>query len=205
MQEVDVVLVRELMTREVLTVVPRTPVNEVVRTMAERRITALPVVDRSGRVVGVVSEADVLRRLAVPDPRARLRPASSPPPLPHTVDEVMTREVGTTVETADVVDVAAEMARHGWKSVPVVDDAGRLVGLLSRSEVLAAFTTPDDVIRADLERELAGIGHPEWALTVEEGVVTVRGVDGPDDARLARDVAATARGVRGVVIRGSVR
>ncbi|MGL5860662.1 MAG: CBS domain-containing protein, partial [Phycicoccus sp.] len=159
---------------------------------------------RLGRVVGVVSEADVLRRLAVHDPRAHLRPASSPPQLPRTVDEVMTREVGTTVETADVVDVAAEMGRHGWKSVPVVDDHGGLVGLLSRSEVLAAFTTPDDVIRTRLERELADVGHPEWRLTVEEGVVTVRGVVGPDDARLARDVAATARGVRGVVVPGSV-
>ncbi|MGL5853517.1 MAG: CBS domain-containing protein [Phycicoccus sp.] len=200
----DVVLVRELMTREVLTVVPHTAVDDVVRTMAEHRITALPVVDRLGRVVGVVSEADVLRRLAVHDPRAHLRPASSPPQLPRTVDEVMTREVGTTVETADVVDVAAEMGRHGWKSVPVVDDHGGLVGLLSRSEVLAAFTTPDDVIRTRLERELADVGHPEWRLTVEEGVVTVRGVVGPDDARLARDVAATARGVRGVVVPGSV-
>lgn len=198
--EVDDVLVRELMTREVRTVVRDTALDSALREMARRRVTSLPVVDRDGRVVGILSEADVLRRYASADPRAHLRPAAPAPPWPRAVEEVMTPEVGTTGEGADVADVAREMARHGWKSVPVVDDEGRLVGLLSRSDVLAALTTGDDAIREEVQRELAALGRSDWVVTVTGGVVTVTGVGGPDDARLARDVAATARGVRGVVI-----
>lgn len=194
-------LVGELMTRDVLTVQVGSTLQEAVRLMAGHRITAVPVLDSTGRVVGILSEADVLRRYTAADPRAHLRrPEPESAPWPRLVEEAMTAAPDTTAPGADVADVARRMAHHGWKSVPVVDDTGALAGLLSRSDVILALTTSDAVIRAQVLSDLAEAGRPQWTVAVEDGTVTIHGAEGPDDVRLGRDIAATARGVRRVVV-----
>jgi CBS domain-containing protein len=111
----------------------------------------------------------------------------------------MTRGPFTTHERADVADVAAVFAERGWKSIPVVHD-DRLVGVISRSDVVRALSRCDEEIQADVRLRLASDGLPGWRVRVCDAEVTVSGVRSRRDASLAEAVAASVRGVRRVVV-----
>jgi CBS domain-containing protein len=191
-------LVRELMATTVASVDAQSSLAEAVRLLAARRVSALPVVDEVGRVVGILSEADVLRLQIVQDPRAHLAPTSPPEPWPATVSAVMTPDPVTAPAGSDVSLVALTMADTGWKSLPVVDDHHRLVGMVSRSDVIAALSTSDEEIRAGVARDLDQLGRGRWTVSVRNGVVNIHGVVSKKDAALATAVATTVRGVRRV-------
>jgi CBS domain-containing protein len=116
------------------------------------------------------------------------------------VAEVMTPDPVTTREGADVADVAHLLADTGWKSLPVVDTDGVLVGMISRSDVIRALSTSDAEIWLHVVRDFGQVDRPEWDVSVTRGVVTLTGVAPGRDARLAAAIAATAPGVRGVVV-----
>ena len=196
--------VRDVMTREVVSVGPDTSAKYAAELMAGRGFAALPVVDDDDLLVGIVAEADVLQDRLPSDPRLHLRrdeeTAEHPPPL--LVRGVMTVGVRTVDAGADVSDVARLFIDERLRSVPVLEH-GRLTGIVSRRDLLAALVRPDAEIRSDLLRLVEGYtGEPGcWEVTVTEGVATIgRTAGAPDvsaqvEERALRALAHTVAGV----------
>jgi CBS domain-containing protein len=201
------VQVSDMMTRDVVTVGPDTSAKYAGEVMAERGFAALPVVDPEGGVIGIVAEADVLRDRLPQDPRLHLlrEPVTEAPPA-LLVRGVMTTPVRTVPVTADVADVARALIDAQLRSMPVVDGA-RLVGIVSRRDLLRALVRPDEDIRADVLRLVEGYTQElgGWAVEVSEGVATLRrrretGDAGTDDRLIVDHAAETlAMTVPGVV------
>lgn len=197
--------VRDVMTREVVTVGPDTSAKDVAAVMAERGFAAVPVVDPGGRLVGIVAEVDVLRDRLPQDPRLHLRrtEAAGAPPPPVLVREVMTEAVRAVEPGSDLADVARLFVDHRLRSAPVLD-GDRLVGIVSRRDLLRALVRPDDEIRRDLLRLVERYtGELDaWDVSVAEGVATVRRTrgepQGPDGSE-QHALEALARTVGGVV------
>jgi CBS domain-containing protein len=191
----------EFMTADVLTVSPDTPVKDAAQLLAERGVTAVPVVDNDGHLVGVVSEADLLRGRVEPDPRRHL--GSVPVdegPVPHEVSEVMTRDVVALPDTADESDFARLMVRRQLKTVPVVSGE-RLVGIVSRRDLLRHLARDDASIRAEVVevlRQYTG-SQVEWEVDVVDGVVKLAGTAEATQRHVAELLARTVAGVARVV------
>lgn len=196
-------LVRDVMTRDPITVTRRTSIREALRVLADHGISALPVVDASGRMYGIASEADLIAETVVPDPRAHERPIEiTPVHPPRFVDEVCTRSV-VTVRPADDVALAVDlMGSTGAKSLPVVDDDWQLLGIVSRSDVVAALARTDAVVAADIQAVLESCGRGDWLVEVEDGSVHISGPTGTAERSLAHVVAHTVPGVVDVRIDG---
>lgn len=183
-------LARDIMTRPVYTVRPDDPVERAAAVLVERGVTAAPVVDRDGRVVGIISEADVLWQRApvtfAPAPGAR-----------RTVRDVMTRDVVTLPSHVDVGDVAEALLDLDIHSVPIVDD-DELVGIVSRRDIVHTAVRGDDVLSQEVQQRLdeyAG-GDRRWSVSVDRAVATI---DGQFDDEAERNVAVIlARTVPGV-------
>lgn len=191
-------LVREIMTSPALSVPQDASTQMALTLLARAHLTSLPVVDREGHLVGVVSEADVLRPELEPDPRAHLRPTHhAGQRLPRTVAEVMTAHPHTAHEETDVAELAHTFSAQSWKSLPVVRD-GHLVGVVSRSDVIRALARPDEQIEHDVSRAFAQDGRPHWRATVAEGVVEISGASTPRERDLSTAIAAAVSGVRRV-------
>ncbi len=196
---------RDVMTREVVTVGPDTSAKYAAEVMAEHGFAALPVVDEDDRLVGVVAEVDVLRDRMPRDPRLHLRRDGETPAAPPSalVDGVMTRDVRSVDVTADVADIARVFVDDRLRSVPVVD-RGRLVGIVSRRDLLRALVRPDEEIREDLVRLVEGYtgALDSWEVTVTDGLATIRrtrGLAEPTAEVEQRALSALARTVGGLV------
>jgi CBS domain-containing protein len=197
---------RDVMTREVVTVGPDTSAKYAAEIMAERGFAALPVVGDDDRVVGIVAEADVLRDRLPADPRLHARRDSAAPEPPSLlVRGVMTAGVRTVDATADMADVARMFVDERLRSVPVLEH-GRLVGIVSRRDLLRTLTRPDDAIRADVLRlveEYTGEAGA-WDVVVTEGMATIRRSHGVPqvsasvEERALTELATTVGGVVGV-------
>jgi CBS domain-containing protein len=199
--------VRDIMTRPVFTLQPTDPVEGAAALLADRGITAAPVVDDRNRLVGIVSEGDLLRGRVPEDPTAHLRVAPKPPShRPHLVAEVMTREVVTAWPLEDVADVARTMLDRDVRSVPVLD-GGHVVGIVSRRDLLRSVLRTDDVLAHEVQQRLdayAG-GAPRWTATVTDGVVRVDGsLDDEAERRVVEILARTVPGVATVEVRATV-
>ncbi|CAI9407604.1 CBS domain-containing protein [Nocardioides sp. T2.26MG-1] len=189
-------LVQDLMTPEPMTVRPSTTVKEALSRLAQYGITCMPVVDGSGRLQGVVSEADLIRDIVAPDPRAQERPVSVEPVFPpRTVEEVYTRHPVSVRMQDDLARAVDVMTSTAVKSLPVVDDEGHLVGVVSRSDVVQVLARADDTIAADVDELLASLGHTDWLVEVSDGIVNVSGPAGEPERALAQVVAHTVPGV----------
>ncbi|MGY1744189.1 CBS domain-containing protein [Blastococcus sp. SYSU D00695] len=199
--------VRDVMTRDVVTVGPDTSAKYAGEVLADRGFAALPVVDADGSLVGIVAEADVLRDRLPRDPRLHLRREPGPEPgrvLPLLVRGVMTADVETVAPEADLSDVARLFVDDRLRSVPVLDGSRRLVGIVSRRDLLRALVRTDERIRDDLldlvERYTGETGA--WDVEVTEGVARIRRTRGrsPDaPGTEERTLATLARTVGGVV------
>ncbi|MQA34643.1 CBS domain-containing protein [Modestobacter roseus] len=200
---------RDLMTRDVVTVPPGATARQAAELMARNGWAALPVVDATGAVVGIVAEADVLRSRLPQDPRLHMvrEPEHAAPPMQ--VQGVMTSPVVTVPATADVADVARLFVDRQLRSAPVVDGE-RLVGILSRRDLLRTLVRLDEDVAADVLRLVeAYTGELEgWWVTATDGVVAVGRTDRSrppagdgtgDPAVLTRALATLARTVPGVV------
>ena len=117
--------VSEVMTRSVVTVSPGASVREAARLMAERNVGALPVVDEGGRLVGILSERDIVRRVV----------AAGRDPDSTRVSEVMTPDPVTVGPDYTLADALRVMAQLGVRHLPVVDEGGRLVGIISVKDI----------------------------------------------------------------------
>jgi CBS domain-containing protein len=194
------VQVSEIMTRQVATVGPDTSAKSAAEVMAARGFAALPVVDGTGAVIGIVAEADVLRSRLPQDPRLHLRRDDAAAPIPPlVVGGVMTTDVRTVPATADVADLGHLFLDEGLRSVPVVEE-GRLVGIVSRRDVLRTLARPDDEIRREVHRLVDSYtGEADgWTVAVSEGVVSLTGADGAVEAAAVRTLARTVPGVLAV-------
>jgi CBS domain-containing protein len=195
---------RDVMTREVVTVGPDTSAKYAAEIMAERGFAAVPVVDGDYQLVGIVAEADVLADRLPPDPRLHLRRDESeedtPPPL--LVRGVMTEGVRTVNAAVDVSDIARLFVDDRLRSVPVLE-RGRLVGIISRRDLLRALVRADDVLRQDVLRLVEGYTGDLgcWDVQVTEGVATIRRTRGTPEVstevedRALRTLAHTVAGV----------
>jgi CBS domain-containing protein len=178
--------VRSVMTSDVVTVAEQAPFVELVRLLAVHKVSALPVVDGDGRVIGIVSEADLLRKEEYQDDqdgphllerhRRRIARAKA---AGHTAVDVMSAPVVTVSPEASVPVAARLLARHGIKRLPVVDDAGRLVGIVSRADLLRLFLRDDEAIRREIAEQV--LFQALWIdpltvrVTVNDGIVTLAG------------------------------
>lgn len=187
-------LVREIMTAPALSAHEDDDLDGALQLLAEHRITALPIVDDAGHVIGVLSEIDVLRRAIEADTRAHQGPVAPSEPLPRTLAEIMTRDPRTTTEGADVADLIELFTTTSFKSLPVVRD-GLLVGVVSRSDVVRALWRPDEEMQDELVSAFHDYGQDQWEITVTHGVATIAG----GGSAMERDAAAAiARSVLGV-------
>jgi len=202
--------VKEVMTREVVRARRDTPFKEVARLLAEHRISGLPVVDDQGKVVGVISETDLLyhrvrqepehghRRFHVPRLTRSSRPATAKAGA-RTAEQLMTRPAFIVAPAQYVTDAASMMDRHHVSRLPVVDDEDRLVGIVTRGNLLKVFLRPDEEIGRDvIDRVVRGIDCPRYEVdvAVADGVVTLRGhLERRGDAELAARIAGQVDGV----------
>jgi CBS domain-containing protein len=224
LKEKDLVRAKDIMSKPVVTVAPDTPVTEIAALLLKSRISGVPVLDQ-GRLVGLVSEGDLLRRHEIGTDRANrggpwwLRMFSAHQTPGEYVKahgrfarEVMTREVATITPDTPVAEIAALLESRRIKRVPVMQDT-QLVGIVSRANLVQALAairpaamrvTPpaDQAIRGRLQAELER--QPWWReatanIIVTDGVVHFYGVVHSDDQQAAARVAAeNIPGVRGV-------
>ncbi|HET6532342.1 MAG TPA: CBS domain-containing protein [Actinoplanes sp.] len=192
--------VRDVMTSPVHTVRQSAPVQEAVDRLAATSVTALPVLDDDEALVGMVSEGDVLWHRVPPDPTAHLRRAAANPARPPAtvVRDVMCVHPVTTTADADVADVADLMLRWDIRSLPVTDGR-RVVGIVSRRDILRTALRDDDVLTKEVQHRLDEYaGKPRrWTTTVCKGIAAVHGAYRDDVERTV--VAVLARSVPGVV------
>jgi CBS domain-containing protein len=191
-------LVREIMTSPAYSVLEDASLEEALKLMATARVTSLPVVDGGARVVGIISEADLLRADLAPDPRAHVRPARQPAESRLTaVSQVMTAHPHTVWEDSDVAELAHTFATTSWKSVPVVR-GDVLLGVVSRSDVIRAMSRSDQDIAAEISRTLGETGLRAWHVDVAEGVVHITGTGSDNERGAAISIAQSVMGVRHV-------
>jgi CBS-domain-containing membrane protein len=190
---------RDIMSRPVYSVRTTDTVERAAALLTEKKITAAPVIDEAGELVGVVSEGDLLWHRVPEDPTARMWRGVSDDPdeRPRVVADVMSGSPVTTWPDADVADVAQMMLHHDVRSIPVVDH-GDLVGIVSRRDILRTVVRGDDVLEREIQHRLdeyAG-GERRWTATVTDGMATV---DGRFDDEVEREVVSVlARTVPGV-------
>ncbi len=193
-------LAKELMTQPVITVRPDVTVKDAIKRLDKHNITAMPVVDERDQLVGIISEADLLHDTVVDDPRAHMRPTEErDEPTSTVVAQVMTLHVVSVHEGTDASDIARLMLETGVKSIPVVEDQ-MVVGMVSRRDLIRALATTDNRIRDEIAILLSETGLTGWAVTVDDGAVSLFGAGEPRDLRLAVTLARTARGVTSVTV-----
>jgi CBS domain-containing protein len=191
-------LVREIMTTDVVTVRPDSTVKAAMCALDAHSVTALPVVDAVGRLVGVLSEADVLRDVAAHDRRATEIPmALTAEPARLRVTDVMTHLPMSVARDDDVAQAVELLVDTQVKSLPVVDH-DRVVGMMSRSDVIAVLARQDTLIEAEVDELLRSAGV-ECVATVSDGVVRLESAARPEDLRIARVIAGSVPGVIGIV------
>jgi CBS domain-containing protein len=203
----------DVMTRDVITIAPEASIMEAVRLMLQHRISGLPVVDAAGRLQGVITEGDFLRRAETGTQRKRSRwvefllgPGRLATEYAHTsgrkVDEVMTPDVHTVTDDAPLEQVVHLMERYRVKRIPVMRD-DKLVGIVTRANLMRALAgfalTASPVAAGDAairEQLLTELKKQPWApvglidVVVKDGVVKLRGALTDERERQAIRIAA---------------
>ena len=184
---------------------PETRCKDAAALLVKHRISALPVVDANSSLVGLVSEADLLPLETTPDPRSQAMPL--PPrtePLPRRVDEVMTPEVYTVEEDADLGLVAQRMLEANVKRFPVMRGR-RVVGIISRHDLVRMLARTDEDIETGVKRALTeeGLRLTSLEVRVRDGVVELIGDGDRQTLRLAEILARSVPGVLDVRLVGS--
>jgi CBS domain-containing protein len=186
--------VQDFMTREVITVSAAEPLKNVAKLLIDRRISGLPVVDEEGRLVGVVSEGDLLVKEEGERPRwkhrfRRMKEAEKRGA--RTAGEAMTSPALTVSPTASVAEAAALMLEREVNRLPVVE-GGALVGIVTRADLVRAFARRDADIQQELEEDVLlrtfSIVPENVNVAVLNGEVTLTGeveTDGVRDTLLA--------------------
>ncbi|GGV95062.1 hypothetical protein GCM10015535_61710 [Streptomyces gelaticus] len=181
--------VDDVMTHAVITVNRGAPFKDIVEAMRQWRISALPVISDEGRVVGVVSEANLLLKAQGADEYRAV-----------TAGQLMTVPAVTVPRNAGIAGAARLMARGHLKRLPVVDDDGHIVGVVSRGDLLKIYLRPDQDIAQELRELIMTQLIPEGSATVDvhvsDGIVRLSGtVPEPSLGDVLVRIACTVPGV----------
>ncbi|MBE4733513.1 MULTISPECIES: CBS domain-containing protein [Streptomyces] len=208
--------VGSVMTTDVVRAEYDTPFKEVARLLADHGISGLPVIDDDEKVIGVVSDTDLMARQAeAPDPyesrgrhlfgaltRGARRQAAKAEA--RSAGRLMTEPPITVHADDTVVEAARTMAQHRVERLPVVDEEERLVGIVTRRDLLQVFLRPDEEIRSTVTREV--VVRTLWLaphsvdVTVDQGVVTLSGqLERKSETEIAVSMTRQVDGVVGVV------
>ena len=195
--------VKDIMTTRVISVGKDTTFREMATALREYRISAFPVVDEDRKVIGVVSEADMLTKAAVDDGiiAGLLHHRDQAKARGITAGDLMTTAV-VAVRPEDTVEHAAKLMYHrGVKRLPVTDESGRLVGIISRADVLSVFDRTDGAIHHEIVNDVLlsefTVDPKTLQVTVMDGIVTLSGR--PETDELGRRIIQRVRHVQGVV------
>jgi len=198
--------VRDVMATRVVAVRKTAAFKEMIVGMRKAGVSAFPVVDDQGRVIGVVSQADMLNKEADlatgPGPLASvLRFRDHGKAAGVTAAELMTSPPVTADPDTPLAEAARLMRDHRIKRLPVINATGHLVGIVSRADVLSIFTRPDaDIHREATEEVIAEsilVDSRLVAATVHDGIVTLTGR--PETDQAARDLVEAMRHIDGVI------
>jgi CBS domain-containing protein len=196
---------RDIMTSPVITVRPETTVRAAAAILAERGFTALPVVDDEDQLIGIVTEADLVRDRFPRDPRFLIYDRE-PPAVAGTelVGDVMTAEVTAMDQGADVADLTKALLDAHRRSMPIVDGP-RLIGIVTRRDLVRIVGREDIEIAAEVRHELEVYGGPNrWTVQVRNGVVTITDrFDDETDRHVAITLAEAVPGVARVLVEAS--
>ncbi|MEV3907072.1 CBS domain-containing protein [Streptomyces canus] len=208
-------IVGDVMTREVIEARRETPLKDLAQLLDRHRISGLPVVDHDDKVLGVISETDLIRRQAaqsadrpvrrfrVPALRRSARRAAAVTRA-TTAEDLMTSPAITVHPEQRVADAARVMERHGVERLPVVDEEDRLIGIATRRDLLRVFLRTDEEIRREIIAEVftRAMRLPPDTVTasVRDGMVTLEGrLERLSDIPLAIQLTYRIDGVVGVV------
>jgi CBS domain-containing protein len=175
--------VGDVMTSSVVAVRQNADYKDIVWALRHYRVSACPVIDDADRVVGVVSGTDLLSKQAegeLPTGAVRLswRLSEQTKASAATAEQLMTKPAVVIQPGAQVAEAARLMQREQLRRLPVVDVAGRLVGIVTKSDLLSIFERPDADVLAEVAKVLAdefALDPAEFDVTVRRGVVTITG------------------------------
>ena len=195
--------VKDVMTTRVIWVKKDATFRDMAAALHEYRISAFPVVDEDRKVIGVVSEADMLTKAAVDEGiiAGLLHHRDQAKARGITAGDLMTTAV-VAVRPEDTVEHAAKLMYHrGVKRLPVTDESGRLVGIISRADVLSVFDRTDGAIHHEIVNDVLlsefMVDPKTLNVTVMDGIVTLSGR--PETDELGRRIIQRVRHVQGVV------
>ena len=201
--------VADVMTRDVVAVRASASFKEIAARLREQRVSAFPVLDADNRVIGVVSEADLLPKEALeagceghPGPLSGIRHRREQLKATAVTAAGLMSHPPVIVRPYDHVSHAAHlMYDHKVRCLPVVGKDGRLAGMISRADVLRVFGRPDEQIRrAIIDKVIAkefSADPARFTVTVADGVVTLGGI--PETAVVGRQIASAVRRMEGVI------
>lgn len=206
---------KDVMSHPVITVRPDTPIPEIAKILTEHRISGAPVVDDQGRLVGIVTEADLLLKEAGPGGLPKLAfflPAHSKEVQEQlrryegkVAADVMTQEVITATEETPLRELAALMIRDQINRIPILRD-DQVVGIVSRNDVLKAFTRSNEMLHQEVRQTLVHdlrIDPEPLGIQVKDGVVTILGqVERKSEVGLVEKVVRAIDGVVSVDVSG---
>jgi CBS domain-containing protein len=178
--------VSDVMTKAVVSVGAGTSYREIVDTLATQRISAVPVVDPFDRVLGVVSESDLLHKIEFSDGgderrvfEGRRRRAARSKAAGDVAGDLMSAPAVTVVPDTPIAQAARRMESEQVTRLPVVNELGRLVGIVTRSDLLRVFLGGDEEIRRDVVdevlRKVLAVEPGRVRVEVHSGVVTIEG------------------------------
>lgn len=204
------ITVAEVMTRDVVTVGPDMPLKEAATVISEHGVSGVPVCDDDGAVVGVLSESDLLVKQSGMRPRGGLFSLLAEPSEPtdlvkvhaHTAGRAMTAPAITVAPEATVTEAARLMLERNLNRLPVVDD-GRLVGIVTRADLVRLFTRSDEdiarEIRESVARRMLWIEPERLQVDVDKGEVVLGGtVDTQSEEDMLLKLVPLVPGVVGV-------
>ncbi|HEX8005114.1 MAG TPA: CBS domain-containing protein [Trebonia sp.] len=199
-------IVKDVMSTHVVAVRKGASFKEMAARLREQRVSAFPVLDDDDKVIGVVSEADLLTKEALEG----VTPGMFSGMLHHreqakaggvTAADLMTTPPVTIGPDEPVTRAARLMYSRRVKRLPVTDPDGRLVGIVARSDVLSVFGRPDQDIRREITQDVMLNGFltdpARFTITVTDGIVTIEGT--PETAVVGHDIIDASRHVEGVV------
>jgi CBS domain-containing protein len=198
--------VKDVMSTHVVAVRKFASYKEIAARLHELRVSAFPVIDDDNKVIGVVSEADLLTKEAlegdVPSAlRSMVHQNERSKVTAVTAADLMTRPPVTIGPDEPVTHAARLMYSQRVKRLPVTTEDGTLIGIVTRSDVLSVYDRPDAEIRREITEDLI-LGKflcdpARFTVTVKDGIVTIQGA--PETAPVGRDIVHAARHAEGVV------
>ncbi len=197
--------VKDVMSTHVIAARQSATYKEMAAMLHEQRVSAFPVIDDDNRVIGVVSEADLLTKEALegtaprtlPSRQERLRKQANA----LTAADLMTSPPVTIGPDEPVTRAARLMFDKRIKRLPVISGNGRLIGILTRSDVLSVYTRPDAEIQRQVTKDLIlgtfQCDPDRFTVTVKDGIVTIEGT--PETTRVGLDIISAIRHTESVV------